>query len=101
MLIIDFRLVGLNGEKLLGICDHKVQDKVFTMLYGSECWAITKQQEHKMNVAEMNMLRWMSGYTRRDRIRNEYIRERVGVAQISEKMAEYRLRWYGHVQRRE
>ena len=44
-----------------------------------------KQQEHKMDVAEMKMLRWMSGYTIRDRIRNDYIRERVGVAPISEK----------------
>ena len=43
----------------------------------------------------------MSGYTLKDRIRNDHIRERVGVAPISEKMREYRLRWYGHVQRRE
>ena len=43
----------------------------------------------------------MSGYTIKDRIQNDYIRERVGVALISEKMVENRLRWYGHVQRRE
>ena len=30
-----------------------------------------------------------------------YIRERVEVAPISEKMKDYRLMWYGHVQRRE
>ena len=47
------------------------------------------------------MLRWSSGYTLKDRIRNDHIRERIGVAPISEKMREYRLRWYGHVQRRE
>ncbi|KAK9089742.1 hypothetical protein Scep_028824 [Stephania cephalantha] len=29
-----------------------------TMLYGSECWAIKQQQLHKINVAEMRMLRW-------------------------------------------
>ncbi|KAK7282177.1 hypothetical protein RIF29_10772 [Crotalaria pallida] len=28
------------------------------------------------------MLRWMSGHTRQDRIRNEYIREKVGVTPI-------------------
>ena len=69
--------------------------------YGSECWAIKKQQEHKMDVSEMKMLRWSSGYTLKDKIRNDHIRERVGVAPISEKMREYRLRWYGHIQRRE
>ena len=71
------------------------------MLYGSECWALKRQHEHKMDVAEMRMLRWMSVYTIKDRIRNDYIRERIGVVPISEKMVENRLRWYGHVQRRE
>ena len=47
------------------------------------------------------MLREMSGYTLKDRIRNDHIRVRVGVAPISEKMRNYRLRWYEHVQRRE
>ena len=54
-----------------------------------------------MDVTEMKMLRLMSGYTLKDRIRNDHIHERVGVAPISEKMGEYRLRWYVHVQRRE
>ena len=69
--------------------------------YGSECWAIKKQQEHKMDVSEMKMLRCSSGYTLKDRIRNDHISERVGVTSISGKMRDYRLRWYGHVQRRE
>ena len=43
----------------------------------------------------------MCGHTIKDRIRNDHIRERVGVASISEKIVENRLRWFGHVQRRE
>ena len=34
------------------------------------------------------MLHWMCGHTRRYRIRNECIREKVGVASIIEKMVE-------------
>ena len=70
------------------------------MLYGSECWALKGQQEQKIGVAEMRMLRWMSGHTRKDKIRNDCIREKVGVAPIEEKMTETRLRWFGHVLRR-
>ena len=46
------------------------------MLYGTECWAVKSQHENKLNVAEMRMLRWMSGHTRHDKISNECIIER-------------------------
>ncbi|KAF3664633.1 putative zinc transporter 4, chloroplastic-like [Capsicum annuum] len=54
----------------------------------------------KMKVEEMRMLRWMYGCTRKDRIRNEAIRDKVGVALVEAKMMEARLRWVGHVMRR-
>ncbi|XP_076887649.1 uncharacterized protein LOC143537863 [Bidens hawaiensis] len=54
-----------------------------------------------MQVAEMRMLRWMCGHTRLDRITNEVFREQLGVVIICEKIKEGRLRWYGHVKRRQ
>jgi hypothetical protein len=38
--------------------------------------------------------------TRRDRVRNDDIRDSVGVAPIEEKLIQHRLRWFGYVQRR-
>ncbi|XP_070029931.1 uncharacterized protein [Nicotiana sylvestris] len=53
-----------------------------------------------MKVADMRMLRWMCGYTRLDRIRNEVIRDKVVVTPIEDKMREEPLRWFGHMRRR-
>ncbi|KAG5606833.1 hypothetical protein H5410_028325 [Solanum commersonii] len=53
-----------------------------------------------MHVAEMRMLRWMCWHTRSDKIRNEVIREKVGVASVVDKLREAKLRWFGHVKRR-
>lgn len=50
------------------------------LLYGIECWPVKKGFERKM-----------------DRIRNQEFRDKLGVAPISEKMRERRLRWFGHV----
>jgi len=52
-----------------------------------------------MKVADMMMLRWMCGHTRKDKIRNEVIRDKVGVASVEEKLQESRLRRFEHVKR--
>ena len=52
-----------------------------------------------MSVAEMRMLHWMCGNTRRDKVRNEDIRTKIGVDSIEEKMRKNRLRWFDHVRR--
>ena len=85
---------------------QKLKDKFYraairlAMLYGAECWSTKRRHVQQLSVAEMWMLRWFCGNTRRDRVRNEVIRDRVGVAPIEEKLTQHRLRWFGHVQRR-
>ncbi|KAK9755495.1 hypothetical protein RND81_01G029500 [Saponaria officinalis] len=92
------------------LCDkdmpHRLKEKFYrtairpALLYSSECWAVKHCHIQKMSVAEMRMLRWMYGHTRKDRLGNEIIREKVEVAPIEDKMMENRLRWFGHVRRR-
>jgi hypothetical protein len=44
------------------------------------------------------MLQWICGHTRRDQVRNNDIRERLGVTSVEEKLVQHRLRWFGHIQ---
>ena len=71
--------------------------------FNRDTWALKKAQEKKLEVAEMRMVRWMCGVTKLDKIRNERIRGRptTNVGQITKKVQERRLKWYGHVMRRE
>ena len=73
-----------NWKRISGIlCDRRislrVKGKVYktvvrpAMMYSAETWAVKKAHEKKLDVAEMRMLRWMSGVTKMDRIRNERI----------------------------
>ncbi|VFQ79479.1 unnamed protein product [Cuscuta campestris] len=60
-----------------------------------------KTHVSRLHAAEMRMLRWMCGKTRLDRILNEVIRRQVGMAPVEDKLREARLRWFGHVRRRD
>ncbi|KAK3545734.1 hypothetical protein QTP70_011336 [Hemibagrus guttatus] len=104
---------GWNGwRKVSGVlCDRKIsariKGKVYrtvvrpAMLYGLETVSLRKRQESELEVAELKMLRFSLGVTRLDRIRNEYIRGTAHVGHLGDKVREARLRWFGHVQRRE
>ncbi|VDO80378.1 unnamed protein product [Heligmosomoides polygyrus] len=54
--------------------------------------AIRPAQHFRLSVMETKMLRWTAGVTRMDRIRNNIIRQKFGVAPIANKMREARLR---------
>ena len=71
-----------------------------TMLYGMETVAVTEKQVEKMKVAELKMVRWALGLTRKNKIRNEYVRGTAKIAKLGDKLRNARLRWYGHVKRR-
>ena len=104
---------GWTGwRKITGVlCDQNVPAKVKgrlyktmvrpVMLYGMEAVAVTGGQERKMEAAEMKMLRFSLGKTRLDKVKNETIRKTLKVKELRGKLRETRLRWYGHVLRRE
>ncbi|KAK3537842.1 hypothetical protein QTP70_019862 [Hemibagrus guttatus] len=104
---------GWNGwRKVSGVlCDRKIsariKGKVYrtvvrpAMMYGLETVSLRKRQESELEVAELKILRFSLGVTRLDRIRNEYIRGTAHVGRLGDKVREARLRWFGHVQRRE
>jgi len=93
------------------LCDRRmptgVKGKVYrtmvrpVLIYGSEAWTLRRPEEERLERTEMRMLRWILSLTLRDRKRNNDICRILGVACITDKVREARLRWYGHIQRRE
>ncbi|GJZ37940.1 hypothetical protein Tco_0584131 [Tanacetum coccineum] len=59
-----------------------------SMLYGSECWPITKALANRMEVVELRMLRWTCGKTMLDMIPNRVYRAELEVETIINKMRE-------------
>ncbi|KAI5612090.1 cadherin-like protein 26 isoform X1 [Silurus asotus] len=67
----------------------------------SETVALSKRQEVELEVAELKMLRCSLGVTTMDRIRNVFVRGTEHVGRFGDNVIEVRLRWFGHVQRRD
>ena len=102
----------MSWRKVSGVlCDRKLSAKVKgkmyksgvrpTMLCRMETVAVTKRQVGKMEVAELKMVRWVLGVTRKEKITNKYVRGTTKIAKLGDKLWNARLRWYGHVKRGE
>ena len=85
----------------------KLKVKLYTtvvrpvLLYGAECWTGGSKIERLLEATEMRMLRRIKGVTLKDKVKSVDIRKELRVQDIKEKARESRLRWYGHVKRRE
>src|SRR2546425_789497 len=49
---------------------------------------------------ENSMVRWMSGVTLKDRRTSEELKQRLGIESVDTVVSRGRLRWYGHVERK-
>ena len=68
---------------------------------GSETWPVTKGNEVALQRAEMRMVRWMCTVKVKDRVPSKELRETLGIDDIMLILQQNRLRWYGHVLRKE
>jgi len=71
------------------------------MLHGSETWPVRKENEVALQQAEMRIFRWMCKVKVKDRVPSKELRERLGMDDIILILHRNRLRWYGHVLRKE
>ena len=73
-----------------------------TFLYACETWALAAELERRIQTVEMRYYRKIFGISFRDRIPNEYVRNRVRAAigphdDLLSIVKTRKLRWYGHV----
>jgi len=71
------------------------------MLHRSETWPVRKENEVALQRAEMRMVRRTCGIKLKDRFPSRELRERLGIDDITLVLQQNRLRWYGHVLRKD
>ena len=70
-------------------------------MHGSETWPMKVEHELKMNRTEMSMIRWMCGVKLKERKKSEELRELLGSEPVSLMIKKSRMRWFGHVERKD
>jgi len=71
------------------------------MLRGGGTWPVRKESVVALQRAEMRVVRWICGVGLEDRLRSRELRERLRVDDIALVLRQNRLRWYGHVLRKD
>jgi len=85
----------------------KLKGKVYatcvrsTMIYGSETWVLNMEQQQRLERVEMRMVRWMCGVSLRERKTNDDLRKMMGIESVMDVVKRNRLRWLGHVLRKD
>jgi len=64
-------------------------------------WHMKVEHELKLNRTKLSMIRWMYGIKLNKRKKSEELRELIGLEAITLMIKRRRLRWFGHVQRKD
>ena len=68
-----------------------------TLTYQCQTWSLTKDLERKLVTCEMKCLRKAVNKTRRDKIRNEVIRDMAGAKPVLQHIKQQQMKWFGHI----
>jgi hypothetical protein len=71
-----------------------------SLLCGAETWRLTESNKRRIEATEMDGLRGYSRISRKDKIRNTTLRQKIGkIESIITEIEQKQLTWYGDVQR--
>ena len=76
-------------------CVHSV------LTYGTETLAMKAGTFQRLQATERRMRRMICGVTFKDMVESTVIASRVGVDDLEEHLRQKRLRWFGHIVRRD
>ena len=76
------------------VCVHCV------LTYGAETWMMKVVMFQSLGATEKKMLRMICGVTFKDKVESTVIALRMGVDDLEEHLRQKRLRWFGHILRR-
>ena len=71
-----------------------------TLTYGCETWVLQEEEKSRLQATEMRVLRKITGVSRLDHIRNETVRERLGLEPVLKKVERRREYWKEKVESR-
>jgi hypothetical protein len=92
----------VNAKSLSLECTRVLHESLLlpVLMYGSEAMVWNPKYRSKVQAVQMDNLRGILGVRRIDKMRNEHIRELCGVKKgVTERINEYILRWFGHMER--
>jgi hypothetical protein len=84
----------------------KIKGKVYkacvqrVLVYGSETWPMKTEDMNRLERTERMMVRWMCGVSLRDRRSSDELNERLGIEGVAKVVRCGRLRWFGHLERK-
>jgi hypothetical protein len=68
------------------------------LMYGSENWAMNKAHR-TVEAAEMKFLRYVAGYTLKDQVSYDNIRQQLGIFNINDRIRQNKKNWHEHILR--
>ena len=71
------------------------------LMYGSETWPMKVDDLNRLERTERMMVRWMCGVSLKDRRSSVDLYQSLGIENVAEVVRRGRLRWFGHVERKD